>query len=177
MRLVLVTVSPERPLCACGCGEQTAWGRQAKRWNRFVMGHSWRGRAIKHPELHHLVPGSAEWQRAIRRKDPVKSAEASRRFRERHPEKKRWEHLRRYGISRADYDRLLEEQGSRCSICGTDNPGRSSTGGEALFCIDHDHESGAVRGLLCRQCNAGLGSFGDSPQRLEAAYSYLMERK
>ena len=44
-----------------------------------------------------------------------------------------------------------------------------------VLCIDHDHESGEVRGLLCRYCNVGLGKFSDEVQLLVKAASYLME--
>ena len=76
--------------------------------------------------------------------------------------------LRRFGITEEDYLRMLDEQGGRCAICGTDTPGTSG-----VFAVDHDHETGAVRGLLCRGCNIGIGNLGDDIGRLESAIAYL----
>jgi hypothetical protein len=74
---------------------------------------------------------------------------------------------RRYGITEDDYNRMLDEQGGRCAICATDEPGKKS------WCIDHDHETGAVRGLLCSLCNVGIGNLRDDTDILRSAVSYL----
>lgn len=58
----------------------------------------------------------------------------------------------------------------RCAICGDANPGRRG------WQVDHDHTTGAVRGVLCRSCNLGLGNFRDSPALLTAAAAYLEDR-
>jgi hypothetical protein len=75
----------------------------------------------------------------------------------------------RYGITRSDYDRMLAEQGSRCAICRTDQPGSR----QKLWSVDHCHASNRVRGLLCHRCNLGLGYFKDDPDRLRSAIVYL----
>jgi hypothetical protein len=77
---------------------------------------------------------------------------------------------RRYGLSKEDIDRLRVEQGSRCAICCTPFELSKKTGG---FHIDHNHTSGAVRGLLCPLCNLALGMFGDDKQRIGLAIAYL----
>ncbi len=77
--------------------------------------------------------------------------------------------LRRYGISVADYDAMLEEQGGGCAICFTTEPG----GRGSRLHVDHDHATGEVRGLLCVNCNNGLGRFGDDADALDAASAYL----
>jgi len=59
----------------------------------------------------------------------------------------------RYGITLADYDRMLAEQGGKCLIC---ERGKSGSKNQA-FAVDHDHKTGAVRGLLCIKCNSALG--------------------
>ena len=67
-----------------------------------------------------------------------------------------------------DYKRILSEQGGRCAVCGTDKPG-----GHGSFHVDHDHETSAVRGLLCGKCNMGLGLLGDNPkQAAERLWKY-----
>jgi hypothetical protein len=96
-----------------------------------------------------------------------------RDWRRARPEYRKWEHLRRYGITQEFYEELLAEQGGRCEICGTTDPGERRT----LFCVDHDHETGKIRGLLCARCNKGLGAFGDDPARVAAAASYLGRHK
>jgi hypothetical protein len=78
-----------------------------------------------------------------------------------------YEKIRRYDISFAEYQALLESQGEACWICGGTNPN-----GGLLF-IDHDHETGEVRGLLCATCNQGLGMFKDAPSLLIRAAEYL----
>lgn len=75
----------------------------------------------------------------------------------------------RYGITVEEYDGLLSRQGGVCAICR--QPCRT---GQRLT-IDHDHDTGAIRGLLCRNCNAGLGNFNDDPGQLERALAYLRE--
>jgi hypothetical protein len=75
----------------------------------------------------------------------------------------------RYGIDRAEYDRLLLEQGGVCAICGTDKPGGKKT----VWSVDHCHATVRVRGLLCAGCNQGLGYFKDDLVRLRSAIAYL----
>ncbi|WP_425457693.1 endonuclease VII domain-containing protein [Catellatospora sichuanensis] len=75
------------------------------------------------------------------------------------------ETAKKYGISLEIYHELLALQRGLCAICGN----RSS---EALV-VDHCHESGSVRGLLCRSCNTGIGLLGESIRNLTRALCYL----
>lgn len=75
----------------------------------------------------------------------------------------------RYGITLDDYDSMYAEQGGVCAICGTDSPGSRFN----HFHVDHDHDTGKVRQLLCEACNTGLGKFRDNPLLLRLAASYL----
>ena len=92
-----------------------------------------------------------------------------REYRERKGQK--WDHdralRRRYGITLADYDDILLAQNGVCAICQ-----QSQRSGRRLD-VDHEHETGTVRGLLCNRCNRGLGLFQDSPALLRAAAEYL----
>ena len=73
---------------------------------------------------------------------------------------------KKYGISLADYEDMLIRQDSSCKICLTPVSGRSAN-------VDHCHETGIVRGILCTNCNLGLGSFRDCPWLLRHAVEYL----
>lgn len=80
---------------------------------------------------------------------------------------KRW-----YGISSEDYNYTLSVQNFCCAICGRDH---MDIRGRRL-CVDHDHETGKFRGLLCDLCNKGLGQFRDNIEVLEKAIEYLRSR-
>ena len=77
--------------------------------------------------------------------------------------------LDRYGLTHERYEEMVLEQGNCCPICGRD---ASETAKGFLF-VDHDHETRAVRKLLCNTCNAGLGNFGEDPALLRRAADYL----
>lgn len=79
----------------------------------------------------------------------------------------------KYGIALEDYERMFKEQKGRCKICNTDEP--RSAHGTKVFAVDHCHETGKVRGLLCSKCNRALGLFGDDPSVLAKAIEYLEE--
>jgi hypothetical protein len=72
-----------------------------------------------------------------------------------------------YKITLEDYNLLLEKQNEKCKICNRD----CSTG--KSLAVDHNHETGKVRGLLCKNCNIGLGMFFDNLDFLESAVLYL----
>jgi predicted dehydrogenase len=67
---------------------------------------------------------------------------------------------------------MLAAQGGICVICKGDKP-HVSRKGPWRWCVDHDHATGHVRGILCHACNSALGLFGEDPQRLSAAIVYL----
>ena len=72
-------------------------------------------------------------------------------------------------ITPEQYDAMLAAQGGHCAICPATEPGRK----RKYFCVDHDHETKEIRGLLCGSCNSGLGYFKDRPTFLRAAADYL----
>ncbi len=84
--------------------------------------------------------------------------------------------LKTYGITEADYDALIVAQGGKCAICQTSNP-MVRSGADARWHVDHDHDTGKVRGLLCFRCNSGLGHFDDDQTRLKQAIEYLAKNK
>jgi hypothetical protein len=75
-----------------------------------------------------------------------------------------------YGIPLGTYAKMLEAQGGKCAICGTDKPG----GRGERFHIDHDHATGAIRGLLCHGCNVSIGHLHHDVNILRAAIKYLL---
>lgn len=77
-----------------------------------------------------------------------------------------------YGIGEADVWAMHAAQGGLCKLCA--RPVRPFSGLKPdSAVVDHDHDSGAVRGLLCAPCNVGLGAFRDDPALLEAGTRYL----
>jgi hypothetical protein len=127
----------------------------------------WKARYEADPERRRrAVAGAKAWQA----RNPEKHAEIQRQYREsgRKAEVMRAAHLKRkYGITIADYEAMLAAQGGGCAICGAAEPD-----GQSLH-VDHCHDSGAVRGLLCFRCNAGLGQFDHDGERLARATAYL----
>jgi Recombination endonuclease VII. len=78
--------------------------------------------------------------------------------------------LAKHNLSAAEYEHMLVSQNNQCAICGKFF--KSTTPH-----IDHDHETGLVRGLLCSKCNTGLGMFKDNPRFLASAIVYLETAK
>lgn len=74
----------------------------------------------------------------------------------------------RYG-NKANREDLLKAQDGKCAICKKP----TSFEGHHTACIDHDHKTGAIRGVLCSPCNKALGTFGDDIDVLQAAIDYL----
>lgn len=80
-----------------------------------------------------------------------------------------------YRAARVNYDELADKQGHRCAICHRPETAVSKLGKPRKLSIDHCHESGKTRELLCMKCNILLGSAKDDPNILERAVAYLMK--
>lgn len=76
---------------------------------------------------------------------------------------------KKYGITIERYEKMVWDQEGLCAICGEDPKPVSNR----KLVIDHDHATGIVRGLLCNDCNRGLGSFRDDPDCLRRAAEYI----
>ena len=76
--------------------------------------------------------------------------------------------LKRYGLKLDDWDRIFERQRGACAACGEL--------GKKLQ-IDHDHETGRVRALLCAGCNTAIAHVGESTERLRLLIRYLQRHK
>ena len=78
---------------------------------------------------------------------------------------------RAYGISYQEYQVMLAAQNNGCAICGT-----TDTGKRKAFHVDHNHTTGEVRGLLCGNCNSGIGNLRDDIGLLKRAIQYLEDK-
>jgi hypothetical protein len=151
-----------------------------------------------HPERQHLARGMCEpCYRATRRVEgnlksqrwrdahPERVREIQKRWRAAHPDRvraaqKRWRvanpekvllngrrhHLLKYGLTEAAYDEMLRAQQGLCAIC------RHPARGRRRLDVDHCHETGHVRGLLCSSCNGFLGVVETSPEALTNLQAY-----
>jgi hypothetical protein len=86
----------------------------------------------------------------------------------------------KYGMTENDFNLILLKQGNVCAICGTNKNNVRKSGENISFYVDHNHETGFIRGLLCQKCNTGIGFFevdihGD--EILRSAISYLSVEK
>lgn len=80
---------------------------------------------------------------------------------------------KQYGISMGDYERMHSRQGGKCAICGRPEETVRRSGEPRQLSVDHDHDTGAVRALLCHKCNAGIGFFRDDASLLREAIKYI----
>ena len=97
--------------------------------------------------------------RKRRKNNPDKYKSYVRKYREKNPERERARHLmREYGITLAEYNAMLVQQGSVCAICKQPET-QERNGVKYSLAVDHCHKTGKVRGLLCFKCNSAIGSF------------------
>lgn len=106
--------------------------------------------------------------------NPERTSTNGQRWRAANPEhnkkkNRRWELHTKYGITPEQFDDLLAAQNGECACCYTSEPG----GQWDTFCIDHDHTTGKIRGLLCHRCNLAIGMLGDSLEGVERAMEYM----
>lgn len=109
-----------------------------------------------------------------RKNNPEKSKEIYRKYRRSKKGKiknKRWAKKKRlmdYGITEEVLENIKQKQNNKCAICG-----KIINEFTKDFAIDHDHKTGKVRGLLCMNCNIGLGAFRDNKTIMRKAIDYL----
>lgn len=80
--------------------------------------------------------------------------------------------LKKYGLTIASFSSILASQNGGCAACGGPANGKGQT-----FHVDHDHNSGEIRGLLCHSCNTALGLMKDNVGRLQCLISYLTQKR
>ena len=99
----------------------------------------------------------AEYMREYNKRNPEKKKKYRKNYRENHKANQ----LRaKYGITIEEYQSMFDNQGGVCKLCGMEETTKISKGdGVRSLAVDHDHNTGKVRGLLCHQCNVVLGQY------------------
>jgi hypothetical protein len=125
----------------------------------------WRDKNREHVRQKH-----GEYRSRNREKLRIKNREHKRRNKQVMQDRNRYW---KYGITRQEFDALVAAAGYRCESCG--GQPRPPHG----WCIDHCHDTGEVRGVLCNRCNTGIGMLGDCADGVARALAYLtrVERK
>ena len=124
-------------------------------------------RAKCHPERPHAAHGLCQPCYVIQHR--AKNIDAYRKASSKHGRK------RRYGITEDSFNAILELQGSKCAIC-TEPLCLDYTNSAMRACVDHDHITKEIRGILCARCNSALGHLQDRPGYCVAAANYLLGR-
>lgn len=78
-----------------------------------------------------------------------------------------------YGLPLGEYDRMHTQQDGKCAICGERETSLHSSGKPRDLFVDHHHETGLIRSLLCMRCNSGIGLFRENSLLLTKAIEYL----
>jgi hypothetical protein len=143
--------------------------RNRERYNQLQR--EWR---LRNPEKHYANvlryiannrEKNREMQRAYRQKN-LEKVRARDRARDRRKQQREYQLRTRYGMSVKAYDELVAAAKGLCAICGRKPK-------QPLY-VDHCHEAGHVRGLLCVKCNMAIGHLDNSPQRALKVYEYLV---
>lgn len=109
--------------------------------------------------------------RADNRKPGVaaRKVAATADWRRRNPRKHRDQRLARYGLTQNQFENIFESQGKRCGACSAADPGT-----KLGWVVDHDHDTGFVRGILCGKCNVTLGMMGDNADGVLATTEMML---
>jgi len=96
-------------------------------------------------------------------------------WRARNPEADRRKYLmRKFNITIEEYNEMFKKQNGVCAICGNEETVvRRSKSGKEMLAVDHCHETGEIRGLLCFKCNTALGALGDTVENIQRVINYL----
>jgi hypothetical protein len=109
------------------------------------------------------------YSKTYRQKNPEKVRAACRATYHRYPDRNVYKRLRHdFGMTPDAYHGLLEQQNHKCAICGIDEKHL-----KRRLAVDHCHNTGKIRNLLCDMCNRGIGFFFESPEFLRSAAAYI----
>ena len=111
---------------------------------------------------------SKQW----RKDNPDKMLGYTKKYNKSSTEKRRRSTIKyRYGLSYEDWQKIWDNQNGQCIIC--EKPFISPSDA----CVDHNHKTGEVRGLLCHRCNCGIGYLNDDPKIMAKAIEYVLGDK
>lgn len=113
-----------------------------------------------------ILENARQW----RKNNPNRKLPTQNQVRDRH-------YKHKYGITLLEYEDLHSAQQGVCVLCLCPETAKTKSGEVARLVVDHDHMTGKVRGLLCRNCNSALGKFKESEEILERAKLYLRGNK
>ena len=135
------------------------------------------GYALKKCKQCGRIKNKTEFQKDVSKKDGLrpecKECTSINRKKSYDFERRRKHELnRKYKNGHDEYKRLFEEQKGKCAICKSPENGRYKS-----LSVDHCHDTGKIRGLLCNNCNRGIGLLQDSCEVVESALQYLKEHK
>lgn len=149
---------------------KTARGREVRK--KWEQSPSSKEKMKKYQKEYRMRPDVQNRTKEYRRRPDVR--EKCRRSLDRIKSLPEWKDRRhkyelkaRYNMSLADYERLVQQQQSKCAIC------EQTLSKHRYFNVDHCHKTKVIRGLLCPDCNRGIGLFKDNPSCLRKAASYL----
>jgi len=125
------------------------------------------------------LKSSRKYEQANRRHRDPKRAARARKWAKEHPERiAEIARKHNFGIAPEEYDKKMREQKGRCAACGKKETHIDRRSGKVrALSVDHDHKTNKLRGLLCGNCNRGLGMFKDSIDLLLKAIKYLKKYK
>ena len=155
-----------KPGLCQACQSRESYHRKNPKAPRREVGHHGKWAGVTCSSADCARPAAAKglcrscYQKANpRRKDPA----SARAHRIKH----------RYGITVEQYEAMVLQRNNKCDVCGCEptHPSKSAHWGNKL-CIDHCHDTGKVRGLLCNDCNLAIG-YGKNPATLRSAAEYL----
>lgn len=89
------------------------------------------------------------------------------------PCKSHYARARRYGVSPEWFKKAYDSQGGLCLVCEHPMTLEGNRTDRTRACVDHDHENGLIRGLLCQRCNSAIGQLGEDPERLWRATQHV----
>ena len=138
---------------------------------RDLVNAAKRAKRAGHPVTSDMREAVREYQRLWLRQTPKYRLLEKKHWRHANPLRAQEHHLRHcFGITAGQYGALFAAQGGVCAICGRPPVGKR-------LAVDHNHETGAVRGLLCSNCNRALGLLQDDESVVASAARYLAARE
>lgn len=148
--------------CECILNNEN-WTASMQKYGRYICSKCWTARQ----KAYNSKNPNIKEQRNEQRKKREDKWSSERKFQENRKRYGNWI-KRKYGITIEEYECLLYNQDNKCAICFSSDPK-----GKGGFHIDHCHESGKIRGILCSMCNLMLGKAGDDPALLRRAANYI----